>query len=477
MEKKTKGTVLIVDDNTLNSDLLVATLEPIVDKIYNYNSPVKALDELANTDIDIVLIDIVMPELDGFTFAEKFIHLHPNTHVIFVSGHNTKENRLKSFSLGSCVYIEKPFDVNSVRAQISSVLKLKKLQDQLLREKEKLDCIFEYSSNEIILTDLNFEIISQNNKIISSQFSNKNFVEILKQHNQKDAVDLLLSFSAIDDKQISFRVLIDNKTHTKTTVSKIFADGKTSGYLIIMDDRTEEVKIEEQRDQFIETLTHDLKTPVRAEKRALELLYDGSFGELNQDQKDIIKEILNSSRYMMRMTNNILIKYKIDNGKFKIFKRSYSIKQTLQSCLDGLKYMFESENQTVKIVSNIKNEMFDYDEREIKRVLVNLIANASEYSRANTNITITLEEDKQNLKLSVQDEGIGISQEQLKVIFDEEQSFKPRFKKVGSGLGLFITKKIMEAHNGDILVESKQGKGSTFTLLIPIERVCSVQAN
>ena len=239
--------------------------------------------------------------------------------------------------------------------------------------------------------------------------------------------------------------------------------------------KTEEFKIEEQRDQFIETLTHDLKTPVRAEKRALELLYDGSFGELTKEQKDIIKEILNSSRYMMRMTNNILTKYKIDNNKYKIFKRQYSIKQSVQDCLDSLKYLFEGANQTIKIISNLQTDIFEYDEREIKRVLTNLIANASEYSPNNPNIFITLEQDELNLKLSIKDEGCGISKETLKTIFDEEQTFKPRFKKVGSGMGLFIVKKIMEAHNGSIVVKSEENKGSTFTLFIPIEKQCPVK--
>lgn len=475
--EETKGTILIVDDNSLNSELLEATLKPLGVDVIVYDSPQLALKELASVSIDVVLIDIVMPELDGFTFAEKFIKTHKNTSVVFVSAHNANENRVRGFSMGSCVYIEKPFDVTVTRAQIASVLKLKKLQDQLLREKEKLDCIFEFSSNEIILTNLNFDIINQNHKIICSSKNNKkNFLDVLRLNKQNDVLDKLLAFTHSQEKQISFNIIFDEEKHTKTNVSKIFTEKEVTGYLIIIDDRTEEYRVEEQRDQFIETLTHDLKTPVRAEKRALELLYDGSFGELNKDQKDIIKEILNSSRYMMRMTNNILTKYKLDNGKYKVFKRQYSIEKTLTSCLDNLKYMFESENQTIKIISSLTKEIFDYDEREIKRVLTNLIANASEYSPANSTIIISLEQDDENLRISITDEGPGIAEEMLMNLFDEKQSFKPRFKKVGSGMGLYITKKIMEAHNGSISVKSELNVGSTFTLFIPIDKQCVLPA-
>ena len=167
-----------------------------------------------------------------------------------------------------------------------------------------------------------------------------------------------------------------------------------------------------------------------------------------------------------------MTKYKLDNGKYKVFKRQYSIEETLKTCLDSLKYMFEGENQTIKIVSNLNKEIFDYDEREIKRVLTNLIANASEYSPANSTILISLDQDESNLKISISDEGPGISEEMLTNLFDEKQSFKPRFKKVGSGMGLYVTKKIKEAHNGSISVKSEPNVGSTFTLFIHIEKHC-----
>ena len=105
-------------------------------------------------------------------------------------------------------------------------------------------------------------------------------------------------------------------------------------------------------------LTHDLKTPVRAEKRALELLYDGSFGELNSNQKDIIKEILNSSRYMMRMTDNILARYKLESENYALHLTTNSLKQTLQNCIDEVLYLFEEGQQTLKVNIDLDNDVF-----------------------------------------------------------------------------------------------------------------------
>lgn len=464
--EKTNGTILIVDDSSMTLELLEDSLAPLNCKILSYSSALKALEDVKNTPIDVVMIDIVMPEIDGFLFTEEFLKTHKNTAVVFVSGHPDGKNKVRGYNLGSYTFIEKPFDINTIRAQINNILKLKKMNDDLLEEKEKLDCIFKYSSNEIILTNTNFEIINKNNKILTNK-NNSCFTDILKDNEQNEALESLLNFADSKEKQTAFNVTIKNKKFTKTNVSKIYKNSTHAGYLIIMDDRTEEVKIEAQREQFIETLTHDLTTPVRAEQRALELLYDGSFGELQQEQKEIIKEILNSSRYMMRMTNNVLTKYKIDNNKFKVFKRAYSIKRSLEDCLEKLCYLFECEKQTVKVQCTTDNDVFDFDEREIKRVLINLLANASEYSPEGSTIYINITKQNDILQLSVKDEGQGIPEEMIKSLFDEENFAKARFKKVGSGMGLFIAKKIMEAHNGQILVESEIGKGTTFTLEFP----------
>ena len=469
--EKTNGTILIVDDNLMTLELLEETLSPLNCKILPYTSSIKALEELENTDVDVVLIDIIMPELDGFLFIEKFMTTHKNTAVVFVSGHPDCKNKARSYNMGSYTFIEKPFEVVALRAQINNILKLKKANDELLEEKEKLDCIFKYSSNEIILTDTDFNITNQNNKILTkSKNCALNYVDILTYNKQLEAVNSLTRFANSKENQTSFNVTINNKKFTKTNVSKIYKNSRHAGFLIIMDDRSEEIQIEEQREQFIETLTHDLTTPVRAEQRALELLYDGSFGTLQKEQKDIVKEILNSTRYMMRMTSNVLTKYKLDNNKFKIFKRAYSIKQCVEGCLEKLNYLFESENQTVRVQCNIKDDIFNFDEREIKRVLLNLLTNASECSPSGSTIYINITNKNEILKLSVKDEGQGIPQKLIKTLFDEEYCTKTRFKKVGSGMGLFIAKKIMEAHNGNLTVESQVGKGSTFTLTLPSEK-------
>ena len=469
-----KGKILIVDDSIWTLELLEETLKPFDYEILKYSNPLEALEDTIDTKIDLAVIDVVMDELNGFEFSEKFLNSHTDTPIAFISGYAQKENKIKGFNLGSYIYIEKPFDINTVRAQIQNILKVKTLQDELLYEKQKLEDIFEFTSNEIILADLDFNIVSQNNKILNKKKYKKdtNFIKLLEKYTEEKPLSLLNDFISSAKNSLQFRIILDSSIYLKTTVSKIKTGNYHSGYLIVMENITEEIEKQNIINSFIEMITHDLKTPVRAEKRALSLLYEGSFGELNPDQREIVQELLNSSRFMLRMTDNILTRFKIENGECTIKKSLNSIKKTVQTSVDYLKFMIQSKKQTVKIKSFLKNEkdyIFEFDAAEIERVLINIISNASEFSPQNTDINITLNKDERNVLISVQDFGCGISKDVLDCL-KKDKILKPkRLKKVGSGSGLYIAKKIAEAHEGKLEIETncKGVKGTTLTLFLP----------
>ncbi len=463
-----KGNLLIVDDNNLNIDLLVETLKPFNMNVSTFSNPLVALEETKNLKVDLALFDVVMPELDGFELAERFLKTHPNTPLVFVSAHGSDENKIKGFNAGSIAYIEKPFKIKTIRAQIARILKIKSLQDELFYAKEQLDNIFEFSSDEIILTDKNFDIISKNHRIfIGGYKEHSNFFQILDKYEQHENIEILTEFIHSEKKTTAFRIQIEDLI-TNAKISKIMdAENILTGYLIVLRDITEDIRRINLKEQFIATLTHDLKTPIRAESRALELLMGGSFGKLSDEQMEIVKEIYNSSKFMAKMTDNLLTRYKIDNGEICLHKELNSIKSTVQKCADNIKYLLEAKNQTLKINNDSETEFLLYDDLEITRVLNNVITNASEYSPENSFINISITDKKNDLLISITDNGPGIPKDEVGKIFIEHETTAKKFKKVGSGLGLFISKKIMQAHNGDITVESTLGEGTTFKILLP----------
>lgn len=471
--------ILIVDDLEINIELLKEVLKPFEINPICYTDPVHALGAVNSQKFDLILLDIMMPNLTGFEFAEKVKQSKNNqtTPIIFVSALEGQENKLKGYNLGSYAYIEKPIDIKTTRVQIYNILKIKKLQDSLYNEKEKLDNIFEFSNSEILLTDKKFNVFSQNYKYtVDTKGVTYNFIELINKINEEKIIQYILDFETIPAQNISLKLKYLNKVSgenipTNICISKIFTENnELNGYLIIVNDISQEVKNQADKETFIATLTHDLKTPIRAQVRALELILDDKFGAINENLKGILSEILNSCKFMHYMTDNLLTKYKSECGQLNIVKENKSLYEIIKTNSENLKYLLAQKNQKINIIYNTEIKELAFDPHEIERVLNNLIINASEYTPDYGEITIKIEEINDYIQISVIDNGWGIPKDDVDKIFDEFITSSKKFRKVGYGLGLFICKKIIEGHNGKIYVNSEEGKGSEFVFTLPIQK-------
>lgn len=471
---KITGSILVIDKDLKDIKLLKQTLVSLCSNFLAFTDPLEALKVSKNENIDLLILDGSLPHIDMLCFIEQFKKQHPAAIILYACKSDNKEKELKKYNLCTCIHVEKPYDKKSIKEQVKSALKIKKTQDELLKEKEQLTYICNFSNNELILTDLNFNIISRNNTILPPDLSKvTNFIDILEINKQEEIIEQVKFFAKSKEKQLSFRLILLNGKYTKTNITKITKNDTHCGYLVVMNDFTEEIERAKQRECFIEMLTHDLKTPARAEGRALELLYEGTLGTLNKDQKDMVKEILNSSRYMIRMTDNVLTSLRFETEALKLNKKMNSIKHTIEHCINEIKYMLEEAHQTIKISSDTDEDTFLYDEETIKLVIINLLTNSCEYSPKNSTIYISVKKLFDNILISVRDEGLGIAEEKINLIFKEQTSLTKRFKKVGTGLGLFVCKKIMETHNGSIELNKNCKIGTEFILSLPYKKIKS----
>jgi len=222
-----------------------------------------------------------------------------------------------------------------------------------------------------------------------------------------------------------------------------------------------------EKENFLAMLTHDLKTPIRAQIRALELLLNNYFGPLNSKQREIIEEILASNQYMQNLAENILLDHKLENGKLVIKTAKNDIKLTIENTIKSLKFILLEKNQKTNVqFKDIEDTICNYDDIEIKRVLTNLIINASEYGFNNSKINILVEKEANNFKITISNKGIEITNEDINSLFNKYSTNSKNYRKAGAGLGLYICKIIIAAHGGTIEVK-KQNEGITsfiFTL-------------
>lgn len=241
---------------------------------------------------------------------------------------------------------------------------------------------------------------------------------------------------------------------------------KSQIFNILKNQKAQEM-ITSNKENFLATVAHDLKTPINAGINALNLLLDKNLGELEDTQHELIEDILNSTKFMQDMVENILCKNKIESNKITLSKNVYSLKELIEHCIELTKYIVVPRKQKIHLECSINNTLLPMDFLEMKRAVHNLIANASEYSPEDSKILIKIFEQNSQIGFFVQDFGKGIDLAEQEDVFTQYMSFAKKYKKVGSGLGLYITKRIINAHDGEINLESKVGYGTKITVILP----------
>ena len=229
------------------------------------------------------------------------------------------------------------------------------------------------------------------------------------------------------------------------------------------------------REQFMAAITHDLRSPLTTVMGYTDLIQKT---DLNEKQKHYLKQIKKSSEFILRLVNDLLDLSKLEAGKMLIENLSFNPKKLIHDTVNNVIPAERKKNVDIIIeVSDKTNVQIQSDPFRIKQILANLISNAWKFTeKGEIVIEAELKEKADNkhiLEISVEDSGIGISKEMQENIFEEfsqeDSSIEKRFG--GSGLGLAITKRLAKLLNGDIKLESEQGKGSKFTILIPVVKI------
>ena len=224
-----------------------------------------------------------------------------------------------------------------------------------------------------------------------------------------------------------------------------------------------------QKDEFLDTVTHELRTPITAIRAASEILHDDD--EIPEElRKQFLQNIISESDRLNRLIDKILDLEKFETGKQKIYLSKNDISKTIKNTLDSLQQLIKNKKIEVTFNQSSNEIKAFYDEERIIQVINNLLSNAIKFS-SNTDgkIKISIVESIHNIEVKIYNNGKGIKKEDFDVIFDKfYQSRNQNVKKpVGSGLGLAICKKIIEHHKGKIWVEENALDGSTFVFTLP----------
>ena len=221
------------------------------------------------------------------------------------------------------------------------------------------------------------------------------------------------------------------------------------------------------KDDFIAALTHDLKTPVIAEVNTIKMFLSGTFGEVSESQREVLNMMLRSDKDLIELSEMLLQTYKYQQTDLVLSKTKTDLNDYIAEVFQDLYPILNSKEQ--KPVFNKPDEpvIAEVDTIHFKRVLYNLILNASKYGFADTQITISLEKQDKNAVITVTNIGEKINPEDIELIFQKYYTGINKFSYIGTGLGLYCVNKIVTAHGGKVTVDVKDNNETTFTVIIP----------
>ena len=251
--------------------------------------------------------------------------------------------------------------------------------------------------------------------------------------------------------------------------------GEKLGTLVVLHDISREKMVEKIKSEFVSLAAHQLRTPLSAIKWTLKMLLDGDLGEITEEQRDFIEKTYQSNERMIGLINDLLDITRIEEGRYLSKPVLASFEEIVTSVLDFCQQEIIRKEINLELEKpQIKLPQASMDVEKIKLVVQNLIENAIKYTPLGGKITVSVgyREDKKEIIFSVKDTGVGIPEDQQSRVFTKffRGANVMRMETEGSGLGLFISKNIIEAHGGKIWFESKEGQGTTFYMVLPVEK-------
>lgn len=354
-----------------------------------------------------------------------------------------------------------------------------------------LETIFKYCPDGIVCKDKDLNYINANENYIES-FSFNDFKTICgNKINPYLSKNIMKLISDADEEvknscaSINYVINLENNKLLNITTFPILFNNIFSGLISIIRDITQEEAIKEsfvnkhfeyinseknlqaQRETFVASIGHDLKNPTLAQIRSLELLLNGVFGKFNNEQKEILSMILDSCKYMNGMLASLLATYRNYGGAIKLQFETFSFTELLRECVSEMIYVAKDKDI---IINNIFESTIYIcaDKVQIKRVLMNLISNGIKYAFKNSELKLTSLKKDNTLFFKFENKSPYICEEKQKTIFKQYVSYTDTNKELGIGLGLYASKKIIEAHNGNIFVKSYKDDKNIFGFEIPL---------
>src|SRR5947209_11784288 len=228
-------------------------------------------------------------------------------------------------------------------------------------------------------------------------------------------------------------------------------------------------ELAELREEFLALTTHDLRSPLTVISGVISFFTSGRLGELSPEQKNMVTMMERNTQNLIELVNDLLDASKLESGTMRLDVASFDLRGLLDELREAMEPL--AKEKGIELVETIPQNLpqVEADRAKIRRVLQNLLSNALKFTPKGGRVEFSAEQGNGRVLVSVSDTGVGIAPEDVARLFDKYEQARSRATRgeKGTGLGLYITKQLVELHGSDIKVESEVGRGSTFSFTLP----------
>ncbi|HTB65544.1 MAG TPA: response regulator [Steroidobacteraceae bacterium] len=422
-----KVNILLVDDQPARLLTYQTVLAELNQNLVSVSSGLAALDQLMREEFAVVLLDVSMPDMDGFE-AARLIHEHPRfvrTPIIFVTGvHMSELDRLRGYKLGAVDYVSVPVVPEILRSKVAVLVEL------YCKRRELVDL-------NRILADAN-EQLAQANTALQAEKTRElhSLNESLQQANRDLERTNIVLQGEVAERRRAEQALKEADRH---------------------------------KDEFLAMLAHELRNPLAPIRNAVHLM---KMKSLEDPQLRLSRDIIDRQLIQLsRLVDDLLDVSRITRGKINLARQRVELHELVERAVETITPAIEARGHTLDVEVPERPLAIYGDPMRLTQALGNVLGNAAKYTDSGGRITVRARRRRRDVEISVRDTGIGIVPEVLPCIFDlftqvDQPSGRPQG---GLGIGLALVRQLVEMHGGSVTAASEgPGKGSEFVIRLPL---------
>ena len=473
--------ILVVDDEMRIRDACHTVLTGEGYAVTCAENGEQGLQMIGREHFDILLLDLMMPNMSGLEILPDIKANHPDTVVIVITGYSTVEHSIEAMKAGAFDFIPKPFSPKKLKVVVSKAIEHMRALKDIAEEKSRMRGLINRLSAGVVATDNRKQVVLANPAFRNMMdYHGKHFIgypieSIISNSKLMDMIARALTMNTDTSAELTDEiVLIDNADQEEVVLNVRCAPikdriGSTLGTITVLHDITVLKKMDQMKSDFVSLVSHEIRSPMNSVLMQLKVILDGLAGDVTAKQQEMLTRVSLKIGSLVNMASELLDLSKIESGLITLEKKSIQFNDLLQDQVD-----FHGETAKAKQI----NLLFDptpnlppvqANQQNMEEVISNLVTNAINYTPEGGEIRLALTLENGYLCIVVADTGWGIPEEDIERVFTRFYRVKNEKTRyiTGTGLGLPIIKSIVEAHHGTIEVKSTLDKGSVFSVYIP----------